>query len=76
MQEEQTAGVFSSLIGTRETVLVTGASKRNARQLTGKSSRNISINFEGSDDLIGRIVPVVITAASKTTLKGEIWKGE
>ena len=76
LQEEKTAGVFSSLIGTRETVLVTGASKRNARQLTGKSSRNISINFEGSDDLIGRIVPVVITAASKTTLKGEIWKGE
>ena len=30
-------------------MLVNGASKRNARQLTGKSSRNISINFRRAD---------------------------
>ena len=53
-------------------VLVTGASKRNENQITGKTSRNISVNFEGSADIIGQIVPVKITAASKTTLKGQI----
>ncbi|MBQ9263810.1 MAG: tRNA (N6-isopentenyl adenosine(37)-C2)-methylthiotransferase MiaB [Clostridia bacterium] len=76
LQEEMTAKAFASLIGTKESVLVTGASRRSSQQLTGKCSRNISINFEGSPDLIGQIVPVRITAASKTTLKGEIIEGE
>ena len=62
------------MIGKTEAVLVTGASKRNEKQITGKTSRNISVNFEASADLIGRIVPVRITAASKTTLKGKSWK--
>ena len=55
-----------------ESVLVTGASKRNEHEITGKTSRNISVNFEGNADLVGKIVNVKITAASKTTLKGQI----
>jgi tRNA-2-methylthio-N6-dimethylallyladenosine synthase len=60
------------MIGKTESVLVTGQSKRNERQITGKTSRNVSVNFEGGADLMGQIVPVKITAASKTTLKGRI----
>ena len=63
---------FAEMIGSTASVLVTGASKRNESQLTGKTSRNISVNFEGGDGLIGQIVPVTITAASKTTLKGRL----
>ena len=72
LQEEMTQKRFSEMIGKTESVLVTGQSKRNESQITGKTSRNISVNFEGSADLIGKIVPVKITAASKTTLKGKI----
>ncbi len=72
LQEEKTQERFSEMIGTAASVLVTGASKRNETQITGKTSRNISVNFEGSADLIGQIVPVRITAASKTTLKGQV----
>jgi len=76
LQEEMTQKVFASLVGTNETVLVTGHARRNENQLTGKCSRNISVNFEGPSDAIGKILPIHITAASKTTLRGEILKGD
>ena len=72
LQEEMTQKRFAEMIGKTESVLVTGASKRNENQITGKTSRNISVNFEGSAGLVGKIVPVKITAASKTTLKGQL----
>ena len=72
LQEEMTQMRFAEMIGRTESVLVTGQSKRDDTQFTGKTSRNISVNFEGSADMIGQIVPVKITAASKTTLKGKI----
>ena len=75
LQDEMTRQNFSALVGTHESVLVTGTSRRSERQLTGKCSRNISVNFAGTPDLIGRIVPVEITAASKTTLRGQIVEG-
>ncbi|MBR0408267.1 MAG: tRNA (N6-isopentenyl adenosine(37)-C2)-methylthiotransferase MiaB [Clostridia bacterium] len=70
LQEEMTQKRFAEMIGSTESVLVTGQSKRNETQFTGKTSRNISVNFEGRADMIGQIIPVKITAASKTTLKG------
>ena len=76
LQEEMTARRFREMIGKTESVLVTGQSRRSEKQITGKCSRNISVNFEGDAGLIGRIVPVKITGQSKTTLKGEQLKGE
>ena len=75
-QDEITAEIFNSLIGTKVNVLVSGNARRDENELTGKSERNISVNFRGTKDLIGTIVPVQITAASKTTLRGEIIKGD
>ena len=75
LQEEMTKRAFETMIGKRENVLVTGHSRRNPRQLTGKCGRNISVNFEGDENLIGQIVPVTVTAASKTTLRGKIAEG-
>ena len=72
LQEEMTQKRFAEMIGRTESVLVTGTSKRSENQITGKTSRNISVNFEGNADMVGRIVPVKITEASKTTLRGEI----
>ena len=72
LQEEMTQKRFAEMIGKTESVLVTGQSRRNETQFTGKTSRNISVNFEGGADMIGKIVQVKITAASKTTLKGVV----
>ena len=76
LQEEMTQKRFAEMIGKRESVLVAGLSRRSENQLTGKCSRNISVNFPGDPALIGKIVPVRITGAGKTTLKGQIIEGE
>ena len=71
LQEKKTAEVFASMLGKTEQVLVTGSSKRDAAMLTGKGGRNISINFHGAESDIGQIVPITITSAGKTTLRGK-----
>ena len=71
LQEKNTAEVFASLIGQTVSVLVTDRSRRGGGEVTGKCERNISVNFAGDEGDIGRILPVRITAASHTTLKGE-----
>ncbi|MBR5111196.1 MAG: tRNA (N6-isopentenyl adenosine(37)-C2)-methylthiotransferase MiaB [Clostridia bacterium] len=76
LQEEMTGRRFAEMTGKTEQVLVTGRSKRSETQFTGKTSRNISVNFEGNERMIGQIIPVAITAASKTTLKGTVREGE
>ena len=59
------------MIGETVSVLATDVSRRDGAMLTGKCERNISVNFIGRPEDMGRIVPVRITAASRTTLKGE-----
>ena len=70
-QERQTEQVLNGMIGGTVNVLATDVSRRDGAMLTGKCERNISVNFIGRPEDMGRIVPVRITAASRTTLKGE-----
>ena len=72
LQEEMTKKRFSEMVGSTQQVLVTGRSRRSEKQFTGKTSRNISVNFEGNESMIGKIVNIKITDKSKTTLKGKI----
>jgi tRNA-2-methylthio-N6-dimethylallyladenosine synthase len=57
-------------VGTVREVLVEGSSKTSNGQLTGKTSQNRIINFEGPNDLTGLIVPVKIETAFSLYLKG------
>ena len=70
-QERITGEILGSMRGQTVQVLVEGASRRRAAQLTGKSGRNINVNFNGSADDIGRIIPVRVTGAGSNTLRGE-----
>jgi tRNA-2-methylthio-N6-dimethylallyladenosine synthase len=62
--------VYATLIGQEVQVLVEGTSKRDKNQLTGKTQRGTAVNFAGTPDLIGHIVPVAITGQGSNTLKG------
>ena len=46
--------------------------KRDAAQMAGKNEYNITVNFPGTEALIGSIVKVKITSAGESTLRGKM----
>ena len=71
LQEKITGEVLSSMRGECAQVLVEGLSRRRENQLTGKSGRNINVNFNGTPEDIGKMVSVRITDTGSNTLRGE-----
>ena len=59
-------------IGTTQKVLVEGLSKTNDSMLTGRTTTNKVVVFEGSKELIDKIVDVKIVKNCLWYLKGEI----
>ena len=72
IQKENTRRNYAGYIGQVHSVLVEEASKRDEHQMAGKDEYNITVNFPGSKELIGRIVRVRITSAGESTLRGEL----
>ena len=71
VQERITGEILNGMRGETAQVLVEGTSRRRETQLTGKSGRNINVNFCGDTSDIGKIIPVRITGAGSNTLRGE-----
>ena len=71
LQEKITGEVLASMRGETVQALVEGVSRRRENQLTGKTGRNINVNFNGAPDDIGKMVRVRITGAGSNTLRGE-----
>ena len=61
-------------IGKDVQILVEGKSKNNDAMLTGRTISNKVVNFEGTDDLIGKIINVKIVSEHQWYLKGKITK--
>lgn len=55
-------------------VLVEGSSKNNESKLTGRTRNGRLVNFEGGEELIGKLVNVKITKANSFSLIGEVAK--
>ena len=66
--------ILREQIGKVEPVLVESISARDDMMVGGKTPRSHMVNFAGSRDMIGKIVPVRITSAGKNTLRGELIK--
>ncbi len=58
-------------VGRVEEILVDDRA-RSRFSLSGRTSNNKIVNFDGPEELMGRIVPVEITGFSANSLKGEI----
>ncbi len=69
---EQAAAISEKMVGTVQTVLVEGPSKRNPNELTGKSENMRSVNFPGHPRLVGQFVDVVITEAYSNSLRARM----
>ena len=63
-------------IGTVQKVLVEGTSKNNKDMLTGRTDSNKVVIFEGSKDLINKIIDLNIVSEHMWYLKGEILSKE
>ncbi|MBI3882355.1 MAG: tRNA (N6-isopentenyl adenosine(37)-C2)-methylthiotransferase MiaB [Verrucomicrobia bacterium] len=62
---------YESLVGTRQQILVEGASHRNATRLEGRTRTNKIVIFEGTDRHRGQLMDVRITRSGSFTLYGD-----
>ena len=71
LAESQIAGNNQKYVNTIQKVLVEGKSKTNENMLTGRTETNKVVNFEGTDDMIGKIINLKIVSEHMWYLKGE-----
>ena len=65
-------GISRAMVGSVQSVLVEGPSKKDPNELTGKTENMRSVNFAGPKRLIGQFVDVVITEAMSNSLRGRV----
>ncbi len=70
--DEQAQVISQAMVGSIQRVLVEGLSKKDDKELAGRTDNNRIVNFVGNPRLINRFVDVRITASLAHTLKGEI----
>jgi tRNA-2-methylthio-N6-dimethylallyladenosine synthase len=66
------AGISKAMVGSVQSVLVEGPSKKDANELTGKTENMRSVNFAGPKRLVGQFADVVITEAMSNSLRGRV----
>ncbi|MGY0559121.1 tRNA (N6-isopentenyl adenosine(37)-C2)-methylthiotransferase MiaB [Luteimonas sp. A277] len=69
---EYSAGISRAMVGSVQRVLVTGPSRRDPNELTGKTENMRSVNFPAPARLVGQFVDVVITEALSNSLRGRV----
>jgi tRNA-2-methylthio-N6-dimethylallyladenosine synthase len=68
----QAARYSQQMVGTRQRILVEGLSRRDPRQLAGRTENNRVVNFDGPPRLVGQFVDVAITEALNHSLRGRV----
>ena len=70
-QEEGQRKAMSRFVGVEEEVLVEGLSRRSSKAVSGHGKHGVGITLPGTEDDIGKIIRVKITAMKNNTLVGE-----
>ncbi|HET9403910.1 MAG TPA: tRNA (N6-isopentenyl adenosine(37)-C2)-methylthiotransferase MiaB, partial [Burkholderiales bacterium] len=70
--ELQAQALSRGMVGTRQRVLVEGASRKNTAELCGRTANNRVVNFPGPRNLVGQFADVTVTAALSHSLRGEL----
>jgi tRNA-2-methylthio-N6-dimethylallyladenosine synthase len=68
--DAQAHAISQRMIGSRQRVLVSGVSRRNATELAARTDNNRVVNFSGPRELVGTFAEVEITAAMAHSLRG------
>jgi len=69
---DMTMAYSEAMIGSVQSVLAEGVSRKNPLQLTGRTENNRAVNFAAHPRLIGQFVDVLITEALPNSLRGRM----
>jgi tRNA-2-methylthio-N6-dimethylallyladenosine synthase len=72
----QAARISRAMVGSTQRILVEGPSRKNPRQLAGRTENNRVVNFDGHARLVGHFVDVIITEALSHSLRGRVVTGD
>ncbi len=67
---QKAAEISQAMVGTTQKILVEGHSKKDTKQLRGRTENNRVVNFDGPEHLIGNFVDIEITEALPNSLRG------
>ena len=70
--DAQALAISRAMVGSVQRVLVERPSKKDARQLAGRTENNRWVNFDGPSSLIGGFVDVQVTEALPNSLRGRL----
>jgi len=70
--ERQARSVSEAMIGSVQRILVEGPSRKDPRELAGRTANNRVLNFPGAARLVGSFVNARVTAARSHSLRGEL----
>ena len=73
---QMAAQISAEMVGSEQWVLVDGISKKNDKEVCGRTENNRVVNFQAPQSLIGRFAKVQITAAYKNSLRGRLIEAE
>ena len=68
--QEHATKISQSMVGSRQKVLVEGASKKDPAELAGRTENNRVVNFAGNPRMVGQIVELDIVEAYPNSLRG------
>jgi tRNA-2-methylthio-N6-dimethylallyladenosine synthase len=70
--DAQALAISRAMVGSVQRVLVERPSRRDARQLAGRTENNRWVNFDGPASLIDRFAEVLVTEALPNSLRGRL----
>jgi tRNA-2-methylthio-N6-dimethylallyladenosine synthase len=74
--DQQARAIGAAMVGSVQRVLVEKPSKRDPRQLAGRTDNNRWVNFDGPAELLDRYADVLITEAMPNSLRGRLVQAE
>ncbi|KTC93008.1 tRNA (N6-isopentenyl adenosine(37)-C2)-methylthiotransferase MiaB [Legionella drozanskii] len=72
----QASRYSQAMVGSTQRILVTGKSKKNSQQLSGRTECNRVVNFDGPPSLIGNFAKVHINESLPNSLRGRLTEDE
>nr|WP_235043600.1 tRNA (N6-isopentenyl adenosine(37)-C2)-methylthiotransferase MiaB [Candidatus Kinetoplastibacterium galatii] len=70
--DKQAQEIATAMVGTTQRILVEKPSKKNHKEFMGRTENNRIVNFQSNENLIGKMIDVLIVKTNRNTLRGQI----